>query len=456
MNIRFVQLSDIHFGQERDGTLVIHDDVRSELLADAATLAERRGPANLVVVAGDIAYRGQHAEYKRAGEWLDQLTKATNCRETDVRVVPGNHDCDRTQISRLAYTAHRNIRAGKVKSAYADLEDYARGNEEANPLLPKLKAYRDFAAGYGSDFTSIACPSWSEDFPVPGGITLRLVGMNSVQISDAEDRAGSMVLGNTQYILPDRPHLVYVALMHHPMEWFLDKSEAKPYLYNRVRVMMVGHEHIPAIDKTTDIFGNERLDIYSGATNPPESTAAYRHSYNWIEFSLHEKAGSHSLAVNIFPRIWMPHRARFDADTERLGGKDSAEFEIACPGRKPEAVKVRTTSPMAATAAPPLAAPPARGSIASNETTMAPYDEAAVAKLKLLFWRYLNWQQRLTVLIGAGVMPLSADRPVPQTLERLALEDAQKQGKLAALWDAIMVYVPENKKQANPFTTNEN
>ena len=79
-------------------------------------------------------------------------------------------------------------------------------------------------------------------------------------------------------------------------------------------------------------------------------------------------------------------------------------------------------------------------------------DEAAVAKLKLLFWRYLDWQQRLKVLVQADALPPSADRPVPQTMERLALENARQQGKLAAIWDAMMKYVPESKKQENPFT----
>jgi len=46
---RFVQLSDIHFGQEREGTLVVHEDVRKHLLADAAKLADARAPADLVI-----------------------------------------------------------------------------------------------------------------------------------------------------------------------------------------------------------------------------------------------------------------------------------------------------------------------------------------------------------------------------------------------------------------------
>jgi len=43
MTYRFVQLSDIHFGQERGGTLVTHEDVRRKLIDDAAGLAKEAG-----------------------------------------------------------------------------------------------------------------------------------------------------------------------------------------------------------------------------------------------------------------------------------------------------------------------------------------------------------------------------------------------------------------------------
>ena len=454
MVYRFVHVSDIHFGQERNGTLAVHEDVRSTLLADASELAEKQGKANLVIVGGDTAFKGAPAEYKRAGEWLDQLTKAVKCdAETDVRVVPGNHDCDLSQISRLALTFHRSMRDSTPKTAYADLEDIGKSVEQANPLLPKLKAYRDFASGYDSDFRSLACPLWTKDFELAEGIVLRLVGMNSVQISEGKDRAGDLILGSTQYVLPEKPYLVYAVILHHPIDWFMDKAEARQYLHNRARLIMVGHEHISNISKTTDMLKQERLDIYSGATNPPESGDLYRCAYNWIEISLREKAGSHVLAVNIFPRVWVPEQTRFAADTQLLAGLESAEFEIACPALKAAAPDVQGATnpetPTAAASSPPVEPQDDIGP--SPGRTMTTDDEAAVAKLKFLFWRYLDWQQRLKVLVEADALPSSANQPVPQTMERLALENARQQGKLAAIWDAMMDYVPQSKKQENPF-----
>ena len=78
-------------------------------------------------------------------------------------------------------------------------------------------------------------------------------------------------------------------------------------------------------------------------------------------------------------------------------------------------------------------------------------EEIALAKLKFLFWRHLDWRQRLTVLVQADALPSSADQPLPQTMERLAIDSARQRGKLADIWDAMMPFVPAEKRKANPF-----
>jgi hypothetical protein len=74
------------------------------------------------------------------------------------------------------------------------------------------------------------------------------------------------------------------------------------------------------------------------------------------------------------------------------------------------------------------------------------------ARLKYFFWKYLDWQQRLEVLVLLDILPSTSSQPVPQTMERLALESAQRQRKLPDLWEAVMKHVPEKKREQNPFT----
>jgi hypothetical protein len=65
----FVQLSDIHFGQERDGRIHIHNDVKKQFILDAAEMVRHLpgGVAHGILVSGNIASSGSQVPYTEAG-----------------------------------------------------------------------------------------------------------------------------------------------------------------------------------------------------------------------------------------------------------------------------------------------------------------------------------------------------------------------------------------------------
>ena len=466
---RFLHLSDIHFGQEKDGSLVKHDHIRDELVRDAEGLAKKRGPASRILVTGDISYSGTAEEYKTASQWLEKLTGACGCDETHVSTIPGNHDCDRKAISNQAKMVYATLRASGPELVQAQLHEINADGEAANPFLPKLHAYRQFANGFGCDFESPARPLWLRYFELPGGIRLKFLGLTSVQVSDKDDAVGKMVLGNQQYTIAEEANVINIALIHHPLDWFIDEAEASQFLQNNARVIMVGHEHSLSIQKTEDaITKKEWLVIYAGAVTPRQGT--YGYNYNWLEFSCEEKDGKHYLLVEIFPRVWVQQSVRFDADHTRLGGSgESIKIQINCSNIDPQPVqkdaKVGELTPaIAADAAASGGSPQLPGPQSSpDQPPAAPQGQsnmnnqtAGFDRLRYLFWRYLDWRQRLKVLVDVDALPKTADQPVPQTLERVALETAAKNtGKLHQLWDAIMPLVPEDKRGENPFPSND-
>jgi predicted phosphodiesterase len=454
MTVKFLQLSDIHFGQEKDGTLPEHDDVRQRLIEDAQIMAGKRGPADMILVVGDTAYSGKDHEYKRAGIWLDVLAKAVGCKEKAVRIVPGNHDCDRSKVSEVCKMIHDVIRSGTPKSAHSHLEKIAKDadgpNPSPSPLLPKLEAYHGFASSYNCNFKSTGTPLWFHDFEFPEGVTLRLFGMNSVQVCDEKDDAGNMVLGNTQYVLDFEQDVIPIVLVHHPLKWLKDHEEAEQYLHNRAHVIMVGHEHIGKFSKVSTAT-HERIDLWSGATNPPEHGALYKHTYNWIEMSLiPNAAGALALRVEVFSRAWSPDTTRFTADRPRMDDADSVSFDIICPRLKPRKIENAAEKLPESTVSPPRVTTAAPEMNPKGGVQVQPSDDD-IEQLQFLFWRHLDWRQRLTVLVQADVLPASAEKPVPQTLERLAIDTAREQGKLEAVWDAMLPLLPEEKRQPNPF-----
>lgn len=461
---RFLHLSDIHFGQDENGTLVKHDRVRDALVADVKKLRAARGPASRILVTGDVSYSGKTDEYAAATEWLEKLAKACGCEETHVCPIPGNHDCDLKSISHQAKMIQASFRVSSPEQVQADLHAINKDGEESNPFLPKLQAYREFARGYGCDFESPARPFWIRYFDLPGGIRLRFLGLTSVQVSDLSDKTGNIILGNEQYAIADEGNVINVVMIHHPLNWFIDKVEAEQHIHNNARVIMVGHEHLLNIQKTVDGFTQkEWLVIYAGATNPPES--AYSYAYNWLEFSFSENEGKHHLVVEVFPRIWIQQSVSFDADRARLGAAgESIRIEIACPGLS----IVQDAAAASRNSVEPVpGAEPSLDVSSPTFTTELPEtgnqgrsimnnESPGFDRLRYLFWRYLDWRQRLQILVEVDALPRTSDRPVPQTMERVALETAAKSGaKLYDLWEGVMRLIPEDKRGANPFQSKD-
>jgi hypothetical protein len=184
--------------------------------------------------------------------------------------------------------------------------------------------------------------------------------------------------------------------------------------------------------------------------------------YNWLEFSCQQKEGRHFLIVDVFPRVWLQAAVRFDADHARLGGSlEFARIEIACPNLQLHSDDDREGPVAAVERAVDL--PVVQVSKLSSTSAVEPADtqhgeatmnadNAGFDRLRYLFWRYLDWQQRLRILVDVDALPKTAVQPIPQTLERLALETAAASaGKLHDLWEAIMPLIPAEKRTTNPF-----
>jgi hypothetical protein len=453
--IRFVHLSDIHFGQEQGGTLILHSDVREEVIRDCAQHCAEHGKADGIIVTGDAAYSGQEGQYSDASDWLEQLASAVKCPRTEVCVIPGNHDVDWSRISRAGEIVQGHLRTSLVDNLDAELVKISGDAEDSNPLLPKLGAYRRFAEQYGCDFSSALNPSWVKDYKLGEAHTLRLIGANSVQVSDAHDGIDQMVLGQSQVVWQRQSNVEYLLLVHHPVIWFRDRVHVEPYM-QRFKAILVGHEHHLEVRKIVE-NDQERLEIFAGAVNPPGGDG-FPFRYNWLEFSIEQEVDQPKLSITIFPRVWEFSHTRFVPDYNRLGGTESKTHVLTCPNFSPRIHKDNAQFLEAAQdLAPTPEAPPQTDVTMGRQAGehMGGIDSDSFARLRYFYWRYLSWQERIKLLADLNILPETRDQPLPQTLERLGLEEAQRDGKLAPLWDAIMELLPPDKRESNPFVRNK-
>lgn len=347
-------------------------------------------------------------------------------------MVPGNHDVNRKRILTATKMIHRRLRQSALPEAKLELGELAAQNGGA--LMEKLTDYEAFASTYGCHFESPSRPRWSRLFPLEGDLMLKFVGLTTVQVSDIEDQKGALLLGAYQYVYDRIPRVEVVVVMHHPPEWIKDRPEAFQYLDSRARVQIFGHEHFQQIESVSNVNQESRLVICSGAVTPENAAAPYIYRYNVINFALAGDAADPCLSVTIFPRVWLDEGTRFVADTGRIGGRESTTFTLGCPQFKLPPDTGVTSALRAGAVSPAL-------------------DQEMFARTNYFFWRYLTWQQQLRVLVEIDLLPTMSEAPSLLTLVRMALERAKTDGKLAALWDRMMTFVPEEKRETNPFNT---
>lgn len=440
--LRFVQVSDIHFGQENRGEIFFHNDVRDRLISDCERLSEAR-PADFVVVTGDIAFSGGKAQFDAASDWLERLCVAAGASTESVLAVPGNHDVDWNQIDYGTKLVHEETRRRTPANLQEHLADIGKMDRDPNPILAKLDAYRTFALSMQSPLKSFVDPAWTKQFDV-GGVPVRFLGLTTVLLSDVSDQQGSLVLGEQQFVgMTREEEPVYVALLHHHPTWLKDRERAEEYLNSRVSLLLYGHEHTPRFEMRR-IRGFERVELGAGAVTATD-VDGYMFRYNWVELEVAET----KLRVSVWPRMWNRLNTRFEADGSQLNGRDQLVEEIDV-AEKVDRVRKRRRLADNSRQVPPT--------VSSKQRELQREkmdDQSAFDALQRFFWRYLDWSKRIHVLVEFDLIPEGLDRALPQTVELQALESARADGRLSALWDRVMQDVPSEKRRANPFTAQE-
>lgn len=405
----FIHLSDIHFGQEKDGGWVkTNTDAKERLINDAQSELRARGVrASGIIVTGDIAYSAKPEEYAAAGAWLDQLAERVGCDRDSIQMVPGNHDIDRAAITPALAWKIESIR----KEGDTLLDAFLDEENDRESLFTRFAAYRDFAEGYGCDLDSRGEFSADHAVELAPGRSLRFIRLNSALICSKRDEEGSLILGARQRVIPEVGGEEVVVLMHHPLHWFMDTVEARKYIENRARVVISGHEHFPSLHVSNVEADCDLMMLAAGATAPDNVDEKYTYKYNILEFDWDQN--SDALAVTINPRTWDDDHKRFSKDIEFLEG-GQGRHTLASPnfrrGRRPVFGEIRPNrdAPKVNAIVNPI-----------SGTGKAEIDiNARDRALRLRFFRDLNEVQRLEILIDLADLPPDVSRKLDHTLER--------------------------------------
>ncbi|MBS0250876.1 MAG: metallophosphoesterase [Proteobacteria bacterium] len=418
MTVRFIHLSDIHFGQEKGGQIVVNDDVKYCLIKDAAKQIEALAPDGTVsgiIVSGDIAFAGKENEYAAAAKWLDNLASALNLLPTDVIVVPGNHDIDRDEIT----PGCRLMIAHIAESGENALDDFLKSDLDRELLYSKFKSYRPFAEGYNCSLDAQGGNAGTRSVQISEGRNLRIIGLNSALLCSTHDKEGQLLLGKRQRVLPPPTSgEELIVICHHPLKWLQDSEDAGRYVRSRARVLITGHEHSPSVRMETTPQGTQILHIEAGAAMPPQANEKYNYTYNILEISW--DASTDGLAVYVHSRTWNDELKKF------VKREDAVKHILKCENFE------RNDGPSGATTTVPVGAPQAESAMTVRLTETASGGVVvtdAHALLLLRYFRDLSSAQRIRVLVCLGALPENWDDALSHAMERQVLDRLLRQGR---------------------------
>jgi predicted MPP superfamily phosphohydrolase len=287
--LTWLHVSDFHFKGEGDH---FSETVACQaLLADVEARAQKHGPISFVLVSGDIAFSGQPAEYERAAEFMNELSRRLSIDPARFFFIPGNHDVDR----RLHGFAHLGARSalGSQQAVDQALGDPARMSD----LADRQRAYRAFVVGFTGAQERIATPDELGYVAAVAldALTVAVVGLNSAWMCGSDPEERTLLIGERQVIAALEivrsldPQLV-IAMAHHPLEWLTewDQASCRARLLKEVHFLHRGHLH------TAEVSISPQRDCVLVAAGSANASRFHPNSYNIVDVDL--AAGTSSVA----------------------------------------------------------------------------------------------------------------------------------------------------------------
>ena len=444
----FVHLSDIHFGQERDDTVHIHNDVKEQLITDAAEVigALPSAAAHGLLVTGDIAYSGKRPQYEEAGRWLDELARRIGCPIHRVQMVPGNHDVDRDKLSIGGSQLLDYIRAGGA----AEYEKVVDNQADRASLLARFEDYGSFSFGYDCALDGEVRFATNLRVELAPGRWIRFIRMNSSLLCHGKERddAPELMIGARQFTVPRHPGEENVVLVHHPLNWYKDAGDVRQYVRSRARVFISGHEHDPKVTIDHVEAECDVMMLAAGAAVPFKSDEIYTYTYNIIEFDWDQEADA--LAVTMHPRAWNPERTSFQADEMRLGGS-KPRFTLGSPnfrkGKRPDVGEDAAGGPAAGISETEPIVEVVAADGEEGETLPVPQPVEGYELALLRFFRDLLENERLRILVELDAIPSNSDERMTQGVERKLFDWLVGQGRLSEVNRMIDRLIDERREE---------
>lgn len=427
-NLKILLLSDIHFlslPAEHDP----HAQVRRAFLMDVEGYKNVHGAFDVILVSGDIAFKGAKSEYKKAFDFFHKLCEVSGCHHDRIFVVPGNHDKNlKAPKAELRHLINQGLGA-EIKnhehSSKLFLDLIINDKETCKALYSPFSEYAEFAIKMDCCDTIMCKLTSSEDIVfdeendkayykqeigVLNGYPVVLYGFNTCLNSDWFDEndygeGHKLFLPRLGYhALVDITGTINIAMMHHPLDRIVQSKSIAKFMDKNFPIQIFGHLHKPVCRE------DNCLHIQSGALQPqssPEGGDEYFSVYNILELNVNsDENGRDTMQVTISVQRYMPESEVFD--TLDFGGHPFKVGLNRTPNRWTNNNKINTLNE---------SLPP---DVSKRQTRL----------------RFLNYHDQKSVIKRMNIYEYNDNLSLYQNCFHF-LENVEKQHKYATLWDLI-------------------
>lgn len=264
-------MSDLHFSvSEKFGFNIDNaENLVDMLLRD---ISAQNFCVDTIFITGDISFSGQKEELDSVHDrFLAPLIEKLNLSFSDLYIVPGNHDMDRSKVSTSESLLRKNCTAEDLETVFTSINN----NKEA---WNRTDNYREFEAQLKKHQDNIIF-----DTPLitirDSGKNLRIHCINSAWLAvDDNDNGNLRVLPCIKESIENHgKNKKNIILMHHPINW-MSKDEINSVsriIEKKVDAVFYGHMHEFEQSVTINFSNDITLKLQAGTIDTRSDNSGY-------------------------------------------------------------------------------------------------------------------------------------------------------------------------------------
>ena len=313
MRTNILFLSDLHFGIEPESKSNITDILISRRKTVLDNLIKTVRSINIdwypdiVVISGDIGWKGKRKNYEEALLWLNEnMVSTLQIKPENIIVAPGNHDIDLEKTDRLRKIAKKleevdeDLNYTEIKKYLKPFANYMNFCKKLNDNILKVGSKSYNIIGHinkrGIDFI-ILNSSW---YVRKGSSNNNLwLGLPHINLIDSNN------LPSDRSIRDDR---IIISIFHHPLSFFniaeyvlyKNKAGAIYKISELSDILLTGHTHGMLHEPHYLYFS--ALNFSGGATYLRDD---YRNNFSIIQIDT-EKKTAERIGYEFNPNGWNP------------------------------------------------------------------------------------------------------------------------------------------------------